>query len=211
MTDLIIIGAGGLGREIATMISSSSLSAEYRILGFVDDGIREKTQVSRWSVLGSIQTLADYPSGSSVVLALGDPKVKQAIVDRIEHLGLRYPTLIHPTVHIGDPATVRIGEGCVLCPGVALTTEIEIGRYALFNLNSTVGHNVAVGDFASLMPGAHISGNVHIGAQSMIGTGACVLQNCSIGTGAKVGAGAVVTGTVADNTTVVGVPARTPS
>jgi serine acetyltransferase len=42
----------------------------------------------------------------------------------------------------------------------------------------------------------------------LIGTGAQVLQYLKIGSGATVGAGAVVIRNVAENTTVIGVPAR---
>jgi len=208
LTDLIIIGAGGLGREVAGMISSSSLGAEFRVLGFVDDAIEPQTLVSRWRVLGSIESLRDYPRGTSVVSALGDPMLKFRIIERIQSFGLRYPSIVHPLVHIGDPASMRLGKGCILCPGVAITTDVEIGDFSLINLNATLGHNARIGAFSSLMPGVHISGNVQLGDRCMIGTGACVLQNCSIGADSKVGAGAVVLSNVPQNSTVVGIPAR---
>lgn len=207
MTDLLVLGAGGLGREIAAMVASSSLGAQYRLLGFADDALAPGTRVGRWTVLCSIDGVADL-GPISVVLALGDPELKARIHRRIQGWPLRYPTLIHPSVHNLDPARNRIGQGCVLAPGVALTTEIDIGDFVLLNLNTTVGHNVRIGSYSSLMPGVHLSGNVGLEEEVMIGTGACLLQHCTVGARSKIGAGAVVTHSIPPDTTAVGIPAR---
>lgn len=207
MTDLVILGAGGLGREIAAMVAGSSLGAQYRIVGFADDALAPGTQVGRWTVLCAIDGVAEL-GPISVVLALGDPELKTRIYQRIQGLPLRFPTLIHPSVHNLDPARNRIGQGCVLSAGVALTTEIEIGDFVLLNLNTTVGHNARIGSYSSLMPGVHLSGNVALGVGVMIGTGACLLQHSSVGARSKIGAGAVVTHSIPPDTTAVGIPAR---
>jgi acetyltransferase-like isoleucine patch superfamily enzyme len=57
-------------------------------------------------------------------------------------------------------------------------------------------------------PGAIVSGEVVVGTRTLIGAGAVVLQQLSIGKEALIGAGACVTRSIADETTVVGVPAR---
>jgi acetyltransferase-like isoleucine patch superfamily enzyme len=53
-----------------------------------------------------------------------------------------------------------------------------------------------------------LCGNVIIGKGSFVGAGAVIRQGITIGKNAVIGAGAVVVKDVADNTTVLGIPAR---
>ncbi|MGO4438621.1 sugar O-acetyltransferase [Rhizobium sp. RAF56] len=89
-----------------------------------------------------------------------------------------------------DTARVRIGNASMLGPGV----QIYCSEH----------HK----DPALRRGGLEIAGPVEIGADVWIGGGAIILSGVTIGDRAIIGAGAIVTRDVAENTTVVGNPAR---
>ena len=72
LEDLIIIGAGGLGREVAAMVKSS-FSDVYRVMGYVDDSVAEGTLIGGNKVLGNIDWLNNYNNEVSIVMAIGSP------------------------------------------------------------------------------------------------------------------------------------------
>lgn len=207
VADIAIVGAGGLGKETAVLISQiNRYKKTWNLIGFFDDGVPVGKTILSVPVLGGIKELNAVRKPLGVIIGIGDPAVKSEIVKRINNPGVQFPILIHPFAVLGQQ--IKLGEGSVVTAGCVLTADIEIGKHVLLNLNTTVGHDVIVGDYSSIMPGAHLSGFVTIGKSVFVGTGASVLQHITIEAGAIIGAGAVVTKPVAKNKTVVGVPAR---
>lgn len=203
--DIAIVGAGGLGKEIAVLIGQiNQIQKKWNLVGFFDDALPAGSKVLSLPILGNIDALNQ--GKRNIVIAIGNPALKAAIVKRLANHDLKFPVLVHPSVSLGQEIT--IGEGSIICAGSVLTVHINIGRHVLINLNTTIGHDVVVGDYSSLMPGAHVSGFVTVGQRAFIGTGTSILQNIQLEEGAVVGAGAVVNRNVKANVTVVGVPAR---
>ena len=210
--DLVIIGCGGFGREVAGVVdainSASELGPVWNLIGFLDDSPSE-ADASRVERIGSRilgpmdESLGDL-AGTSYVIGIGNGTVRKALATRADEAGLVAATLTHPKASVG--ADTSIGEGSVLCTGVAVTTNVAIGRHVHINLNSTVGHDSTVGDFSTVHPMGVISGNCHVGDGAELGTNCTVLPGTTIGVGAVVGA--CVVNDVADGTTVKGVPAR---
>ena len=198
-----LIGAGGLGQEIAAVLSNHP---DFYFAGFYDD-LYTPTQHSNTQIIGTIQDLNNKKEKTNILLSIGNPYTKAAILPKLTNNHLHYPTLIHPKAHLESPGTIGVGEGTIITAGAQLTAKITVGRHVLINLNVTIGHDVTIGDCSSLMPGANISGNVTIGHNVLIGSGATILQGLKIGDNARVGAGAVVTKDVLSGTTVVGIPA----
>ena len=203
---LYIIGAGGLGKEIATLVMDINREAPaWQLGGFFDDQ-STAAELSGLPVLGTIDQIKDY-TPCAAVLAIGSPAVKSRLLKELPE-DLHYPVLIHPSATIQDKARVKLGEGTVIAAGARLTTDIALGKHVLINLNATVGHDVKLGDCCSVMPGVNIAGNVTLGEAVLLGSGANIIKACNVGDRGRVGAGAVVTRDVEPGSTVVGIPAK---
>ena len=208
MEKIVIVGAGGFGREVKMLIDQINLKdCKYEFLGFYDDGFEKGTTINNNQVLGSIEDLANSSQELNVVVAIGSPEIKRKIVEKLTSATIKFPTLIHPSVLVGDEF-VLIGNGCIICAGTIITCNIEIKDFVILNLMCTVGHDTVINSFASFMPSVNISGEVVIHEEVYVGTGAKIINQLEIGKQTIVGAGAVVSKTLPEKCTAVGIPAK---
>ena len=205
-TPLVIVGAGGFGREVAWLVEDLNAEARrFELLGFVDDTTTSTPE--EYPVLGTVSDwLERRPRDAQVVCALGDSATRAQVVRRLADAGCRFATLIHPTVK--RSRWVEIGPGSMVCADNILTTNIRVGAHSLINLDCTIGHDTVLGDFTGMMPGVHLSGDVTCETGVYFGTGAVVINGVRIGAWTVVGAGAVVSGDLPAGMIAVGVPAR---
>ena len=208
MKDIVIVGAGGFGREVKTIIDAINKNNNcYNFLGYYDDNIQKGTIINNFPILGNLSDLNTLNSATDVVLGIGNPSVKSNISSTLKNELLHFPTLIHPSVIISDD-DVTIEKGCIVCAGTIITCNIKIGKFVTLNLMCTVGHDTVIGDYASFMPSVNISGEVVIHAGVYVGTGAKIINQLEIGVNTIVGAGAVVSKSLPPNCTAVGIPAK---
>ena len=144
----------------------------------------------------------------SLVIAVGEPELKERIRMKYNNPLINFPTLVHPSVIIGDTESVIIGDGCIVCAGCILTTDIKVEDFVTLNLQCTVGHDTVLGAYSSYMPAVNISGEVTTGKNVYVGTGAKIINQVEIGEHTIVGAGAVVAKSLPANCTAIGVPAK---
>ena len=209
---IVIIGAGGAAREIASALRSiNQIDPRFEFLGYVvSDLARLQPRDSHDEILGDFGWLqANRQSLDALAIGIGTPATRLRLAAELRHLlpDIEWPAIIHPTAII-DLDSARIAEGCYIGAGVTATVNITLEPFALCNFGCTLGHEARIGAGSVVNPGANISGGVVIGTGVLVGTGAQILQYLHIGTGATVGAGAVVTGNVPEGLTVLGVPAR---
>lgn len=204
---LILVGAGGFGREVAALVEAiNEHRPTWNLLGFADDdpGLHG-TSVMESPVRGDVDWLARQ-TGYHFALTVGDGEARRTIADRLASTDVQPATLVHPAVSVHR--TVTLGDGAILCNGAAPTVDVHIGTHAVLDQRCTVGHDAVLDAFVSLRPGAHVSGSVHLKTGVTVGTGAVVLPGVTVGARATVGAGAVVTDDLPADCTAVGVPAH---
>lgn len=209
MKDIVIVGAGGFGREVKFIIDRiNKINLSYNLLGFYDDNKDLPDIINGAPYLGDLKSLISNTKPISVVLGIGDPNIKSKIVNRlIVNDSLSYPNIIDPGAIIGDDK-INLGKGNVICCGVIMTCNIDIKDFTTLNLSCTVGHDTIINDFSSFMPSVNISGEVVIEKGVYVGTGAKIINLLSIGQHTIVGAGAVVAKSLPANCTAVGIPAK---
>ncbi|MGI6163455.1 MAG: acetyltransferase [Bacillota bacterium] len=203
---LVIIGAGGFGREVAWLVDEINCNEPtWELLGFADDYSSGVT-VEGFNILGGLQELLSMKPRPNVVCAIGDSLARRTVVERYAEHGFDFVTMIHPTVR--RSRFVEIGPGSVICAGSILTTNVRIGSHSILNLNCKVGHDSVLGAFSSLMPATNIAGEVRVGDGCYFGLNAAVINQVSIGDWTIIGAGAVVVNDIPSKVVAVGVPAK---
>ena len=204
---LLIIGAGGFGREILGWAEQiAAAGADWQIGGFLDadpnalDGFP--------SSVGIIGDPATYlPKAHDLfVCAVGDTSTKLSLCRAIQQRGGQFATLIHPTVVIGPHC--RIGIGSILCPYASITTNVTLGDFVTLNTYAAVGHDSVVGDGCTLNGRASVNGNAVLGEGVYLAGHAVINLKAKVGDYAVVGSGSVVLLKVPPHTTVMGVPAK---
>lgn len=192
---LNLIGAGGFGQEVISMLPHCG----YSLGSLYDDDLQKP------NLAGSLQRIEK--NSHPFLIAVGESKLRKKLFDKLS-ANLIFATLLHSAALLQDQASIEVGEGSIITAGCILTTNIQLGRHNIVNLNCTVGHGVRTGDFCSLMPAVNLGGEVFLEEGVYIGTGATVLPGIKIGAWSTIGAGAVVTRDVAPGSKVKGIPAR---
>jgi acetyltransferase-like isoleucine patch superfamily enzyme len=108
-----------------------------------------------------------------------------------------------------NPAGIRIGNYCLICPGVRLSaaTGIAVGDNVMF----AYGAYVTDSDWHGIYDRVAIVGKsapVHIENNAWIGDSVIVCKGVTIGENSVIGAGSVVTSSIPANTIAAGNPAR---
>lgn len=209
MKDIAIFGVGGFGREVLTLIQDiNKVEPIWNVIGFFDDAYPQDFEVHGLKNLGGVKELNEWRTPLSLTIAIGTPHIKKTIFDRINNPLIEFPTLIHPTVIIGDNKYVKIGKGCIFCAYTVITCDVQVGDFVILNLACTLGHDTIIKDFCAFMPTCNISGECEIDEGVYCGTGVKIINRTSIGAGTIVGAGAVVVKPLPSNCTAVGSPAK---
>lgn len=206
MKKLLIVGAGGFGREMhAWCRQHPDHGRAWAFEAFLDDN---PEALAAFGSFAPVRPLATHrPSPDEVfVCGLGLPDVKQRLVRPLLERGASFLTFVHPSAILG--VRVVLGRGVVLCPGAVLSADIALGEFAMVNLNSTVGHDARIGAWSTLSAQCDVTGHVRLGDRVFMGSKSTVIPRRVIADGVTVGAGAVVIADVPAGVTVVGNPAR---
>lgn len=203
MKDIIIIGAGGHGTEIAWLARRCNRN----IRGFLDDTFEKQgTVIASVKVLGLIETVDSYQD-CEFIIAIGSPRKRKAIVDKYFQSNFyNFATLIDPSAIIGE--NVLVGKGTVLCAGSIVSIDVKIGEHCLVNVNASISHGSILNDFVSLAPNVSISGDVYLHKYVEVGANAVIREKLLVNNGAVVGMGGVVISDIEENHIVVGNPAK---
>ncbi len=208
MKDLIIIGAGGMGRETAWLVEDiNAKNNEWNLLGFIDDEKKKQGKdFNGYKVLGDFSYLYSKRD-IYYVCAIANARLRKKIIEeKCKKLPIIPATLIHPSVIISKYN--KIGEGTIICAGTIITINTSIGIHNIINMDCTIAHDVVMEDYVTVYPSVNVSGNCSIGNCVELGVGTQIIQGKNIGENSIIGAGAVVVKDIEKNITVVGVPAK---
>jgi acetyltransferase EpsM len=198
-SSIILIGAGGSGREILWICRRAGLA----VIGFCDDAPeRAAGEVEGVRLLGSIESAAArVGAGTGFLIAVGDNRARQRLAGRALAAGWQPVVAIDPSAVIAPGAVVD--PGAVIGIGSVVSCQARVGGFALINHHVTVGHDAVVGRFAQLCPGVRVSGHCTLGEGALLGSNAVILPGKRLGDWSVLGAGAVAVADVAAGASVV--------
>ncbi len=210
MKSVVIVGAGGFGREVLEIFKAQNkVSPTWNILGFADENKENHGKiVNGYPVLGGLEWFKAHKKKRSLgcVCAIGDCTIRKKVVERLDAIGVKYYNAIHPTAIMSE--FVEMGEDVIICAGAVLTVNILLGNHVQVNANCSVGHDAVIGDFCSLLPMVIVNGNDKLGEGVYVGTGANFIHEVSVGEWTTIGAGTVIIKDIPARVVAVGVPAK---
>ncbi len=205
-TRIILVGAGGFGREALHWARDAWPSTACRVAGFLSADPRPfEGRDCPLPILADPASFQPEP-GDGLLLAIGIPGVRRSVTEDLLSRGARFLTLIHPTAIVAP--TADIGSGSIVCPHAIVSDSARLGRFTLLNYKSSVAHDATTGDYAVLSPYATMAGNAMLGNDVFLGLHASVGPCVRIGAGSKVVANSCALTNVPDDAIVHGVPGR---
>lgn len=207
MKHLIIIGGGGMGKEIFyTAKHSVGYGTEFDIKGFLDDNIHSLDGFHGYPPV--LNTIHDYqPEPDDVfTCSIGDVHTKRKLCELIESKGGNFQTLIHKDCQLRE--NVTIGEGTIIDCFAIIGSDAVIGENCLIQAYSVVAHDCVMGDYSRIDVRALMVGGVKLGNNVTIHTNAVISHKVEIGDDSTVAALSFVIRSVKSGTTVMGNPAK---
>lgn len=207
MKELIIIGAGGMGRSVYNIaINSIGYKKEFIVKGFIDDNLKSLDEFKGYPpVLDAIDSY-NIQSNDIFICSLGNVDIKKKVVEKIIHKKGAFIKLIHKKAIVNTNAV--IGDGSIIAPLAYIGADAKIGEYCLIQSFATIGHDVIIGDFSRVDTHATLVGGIVVGEEVMIYTGAVINHRVTVENNSIVGAGSFVIRRVRTGTTVYGNPAK---
>lgn len=206
MHNLIIIGAGGMGRTLYDIAREClGYGKDFEIAGFLDDDPTALDDYQGYPpILGKI---GDYiPQEYDVFASSIGGDSRRKCIESLLSKGAFFLNLIHSSARIGS--NVSLGKGNVLGAFTTLGADCSVGDYNMIQSYTVVGHDVKIGNFNRIDTHVTCVGGIKIGDETTIHTSAVINHRVSVGNGAKVGACSFVIRKVKEGTTVFGVPAK---
>ncbi len=206
MKQLIIIGAGGMGRTMYDLARESiGYGSEFKIKGFIDDNLNALEDFQNYPpMLGSI---AEYiPASDEVFVCSIGGHSRKLCIERLLSKGGVFISLIHSTARIGT--NVRLGKGTLVGSYTTIAADAELGDFNFIQSLTIIGHDCKIGSWNRIDSQVMMVGGTTMGDNNMIHTGAMVNHNVHIGSDCTIGACSFVSMDVASGSTLFSSPAR---
>jgi len=200
---ILIVGAGGFGREVRCWVRDAWPADGPVFAGFLD------ADASRGGAEGAIVADPDRYEpmpGDGLLLGIGIPGVRRRLAESLAGRGGRFLTLVHPTAIVAPSAL--LGAGTIVCPYAIVSAAATLGRGVLLNYHASVAHDASVGDFGVLAPYATLGGFARVGVDVFLGLHASIGPGRQVGDRSKVSANSSALADVPPDTLVYGVPGR---
>ena len=201
---IIIVGAGGFGREVLWWLQEEFFGTD--IGGFLSDDpdILSGKDISV-PILGTVDSY-EVQEGDLFVIAIGNIAAKKAVSERLIAKGAKFTTFIHNTALVSK--TAKIGEGCIIGPYSIVSDHAVISDFVMFSFYASCGHDAVIGKYSILSPYATVNGFVVLGDEVFMGTHSSVAAKRTVGNNSMISSGSAAMYDVPDHCFVVGVPGK---
>lgn len=202
-----IYGAGGAGKETLELAKQiNAVKKCFEDIVFIDD-TKPGEKVNSVLCITYKEAIAKYDNSVlRFTIALGEPKYRNILAEKIRNNGYNLQTLIHPSIYIPD--TVHIGNGTIIREFITIACNDCIGENVLVNPFSIIGHDIIIGNNCVLSAGVLCGGHSTIGDNSYLGMRVATQEGSKIGSWCIIGMGSVVERDIEDEIIAIGFPAR---
>lgn len=205
---VLIVGAGGLGREVHQYALDTLNEDAFEILGYLDDS---PGRLERQGVTLALPVVGDVHSHAPTaeyqyLMAIGDPATRSRVTQEMLAKGATFLTVTHPMSYVA--ASAKVGTGCIIAPFATIGAGATLEPFTHLHFYASAAHDTRIGPFASLSPYAVANGQSSIGECVFLGTRATVNPSKKVGAFAKVTAGSVVYRDVPPDSIADGNPAK---
>lgn len=203
MKKIIIVGAGGFGREAYYLIKDiNKVQPTWELLGFLDDKIESLVDKKIDAPILSTIDAWTPSEDEYFILGIASPKAKEFVANKLKEKGAKFATLISPMAIVNE--TALLGEGCVVTSYSTIGDCSEVGSF-VHVAGSTVGQDAIIGDYTTTTAYVNIP-SAKVGKRCFIGSHSVILGNLE--DDAEVCAGSIVFKKVKKGQTVLGYPAK---
>lgn len=206
MKQLVIIGAGGMGRTIySNALEGIGYGVKYEVKGFIDDNLSALDAYPNYPpILGTIK---DYnPQENDVFISSIGGSSRRPCMEEIISRGGKFIELIHKTARIYNNA--KLGKGNFLGAYTVIGNDAVVGDYNMIQAYTVVGHDAKIGNWNRLDTHVTCVGGIVIEDEVDIHTSAVINHGVTVGSGSHIGALSFVIRKVKPGTTVMGNPAK---
>ena len=206
MKQLLILGAGGMGKEIYyTARHSIGYGTEFVVKGFLDFPDPEWDTNIYPPILGLEDDYEIQPD-DIFTCSIGDVHLKRKVCEKMKARGAKFQTLIFENAQIGY--NVKIGEGCIIDPYARIGADVVLGENCLVQTFAILGHEAKIGNYCRFDCRSLLVGGVIVGDNVTVHTNAVVSHKVALEDDSTVAALSFVIKKVKAGTTVMGNPAK---
>lgn len=207
MKHLVIIGAGGFGREVYWSAKESvGYGSEFEIKGFLDSNEHILDAFPNYPPILGVEDTYEIESDDIFVCAVGDVRLKKKCCETILNRGGHFFNLVHKDAYIGE--NTHIGVGCIFLALSRVHCDVSIGDFVTVQPYSVIGHDVKVGNWCQINDYSDCGGASEIGNEVTINTHSFIFPRVKVGDRATIGAGSFVLRNVKEGVVVFGNPAK---
>ncbi|WP_420479190.1 DapH/DapD/GlmU-related protein [Brevundimonas sp. FT23028] len=167
-----LIGAGGHGKVVIdAWLAAGGERADLRIR----DG---RDALAGQTLMGcpvSAPEIDGTLAGARVHVAVGDNRVRAALLSDARAVGAVPVTVVHP--HASVSAFATIGDGSFIGAGAVVGPDTVLGAGVIVCAGAVVDHDCRLGDHAFIGPGAVVGPRLSIGARAAVKTGVVVTRD----------------------------------
>ena len=170
--NLLIVGAGVYGLVAQEIAESMGC---FQLISFVDDCTKETP-----NGIAVVGTVADLPklakSYNEAVVAIGNSKVRERLLDQLKQLDFQIATLISPRAYVSS--TAHIEHGCVVEPMAVLHTGVLAECGSIVSAGAVVNHCSRLGKCSHIDCNATVAGYMNVPAYTKVASGSVFLGEC---------------------------------
>jgi sugar O-acyltransferase (sialic acid O-acetyltransferase NeuD family) len=199
---MLIVGTGGLAKEVLGMIIKYKLSEN--VIFYDENKATHGLLYDRYKVLHEEKEVKQYFSTYSpeFIVGIGNPRIREKLTLKMRELGGMSTNIISNEAALfqfNDYSTATIIE-----PFVGISHGLTLGEGCAIHIHSSIGHAAKIGKYVNIGPGATIIGPIEIGDYTYIGAKSLLLPNIKIGKQVVIAAGITVNKDLPDCETFLG-------